>query len=125
MRQQYHFRESTNGYFAWDVFRLLELSKDLEIIQVPIDQIKELDEEYWYGSDENIASCRSVLGHAKLIEETDLAYPIILCHEGRVMDGMHRVCKAVMKGREEISAVKFKTYIEPDYVDVQAKDLSY
>ena len=34
------------------------------------------------------------------IEETDLEYPIILAADGRVMDGMHRVCKALLEGKD-------------------------
>ena len=41
------------------------------------------------------------------------------------MDGMHRVCKAVMLGHITISAVQFPTHLEPDYVGIEADDLPY
>ena len=41
---------------------------------------------------------RKVVEHTALILEADLAYPIILGHDGRVMDGMHRVARALMAG---------------------------
>ncbi len=125
MRQQYHFRESEKGLLAWDLCRLLELSGNLDVIQIPLDQIKELDEPFWYGLGNAAPTCRHVLEHAILIKESDLSVPIILCHEGRIMDGMHRVCKAVMKGETHIRALQFKEDVPPDYVDVLPEDLPY
>ena len=125
MRQQYHFRKSEMGLKTWDVSRLLELSRNLEVTQIPLDQIKELDKPFWYGLGNAYPTCRDVLEHAILIEKSDLSHPIILCHEGRVMDGMHRVCKAVMNGETCIKAVRFKEYVEPNYIGVQPDDLPY
>lgn len=48
MRQQYHFRDSNEGLLAWDVFRLLTLSQHLKVRNVPLSDIKELDEPFWY-----------------------------------------------------------------------------
>ena len=125
MRQQYHFRDSSDGLLAWDVFRLLKLSQHLTVQHIPLSDIKELDEPFWYELGGAVPTCRNVLEHSVLIEKADLSYPIILCHEGRVMDGMHRVCKAVKNGETYIKAVKFDEYISPDYVGVDADDLPY
>ncbi len=48
MRQQYHFRQSDEGLLAWDVFRLLELSRTLVVKEFPLANINELDESFWY-----------------------------------------------------------------------------
>ena len=61
----------------------------------------------------------------RLIKETDLSYPIILSSDGRVMDGMHRVAKALLGGQETIEAVQFSQDPEPDYIDVLPDDLPY
>ena len=61
----------------------------------------------------------------RLIDETDLGYPIILASDGSVMDGMHRVAKALLEGQETIGAVKFSQDPEPDYKDVLPDDLPY
>ena len=63
--------------------------------------------------------------HLQLIQACDLAYPIILDAQGRLMDGMHRVCKAVMSGETQILAVQFTTDPEPDYVNCHPEDLPY
>ncbi|MEN8125026.1 MAG: hypothetical protein ABFR32_07820 [Bacteroidota bacterium] len=126
MRKQYHFRPSKNGFYAWDIGKLVEKAKDFSVISVKLEDIKELDENYWYNDyPKNLPTCRSIVAHFKLMEETDLNYPIILCEDGRVMDGMHRVCKALLLGLTEINALKFKKTPDPDFVDVYAEDLPY
>ena len=79
----------------------------------------------WFEDSDGSPSCRKVAFHAKLIEETDLAHPVILGADGRVMDGMHRVCKAWMRGDKTIKVVRFEVDPEPDYVDVDLKSLPY
>ena len=59
------------------------------------------------------------------MDEVDLDYPIILCADGHLMDGMHRVAKALYEGRKNIKAVRFEVTPEPDYEDVQPDELSY
>ena len=125
MRKQYHFRRSRNGYYAWDIDRLILLSKSIKIKEVSLNVIKELDEDFWYGSEGDIATCRSIVGHMRLIHEADLSYPIILSSENRVMDGMHRVCKALYEGNERIKVVQFEKTPKPDYEDVYPDELSY
>jgi hypothetical protein len=38
----------------------------------------------------------------RLVEATDLAYLIIVCADVRIMDGMHRVVKAVLQGKSQM-----------------------
>jgi len=125
MRKQYHFRKSQKGFYAWDVDRLLDLSRDIEIIDVPLTEIAELDEDYWFAGSAESPTCRKVVEHCDLINKADLSYPIVLCSEGRVMDGMHRIAKALLVERRTIKAVKFSATPEPDYVDVLPHELTY
>ncbi len=125
MRKQYHFRRSERGVLVWDVDRLVELTKDFPRIQVPVSAIRELDEAYWFGGEDDKPRCRVVAEHARLIQETDLSYPIIHSADGRVMDGMHRVAQAYIKGSEAIEAVQFAVDPEPDFVDVDPNSLPY
>ena len=124
MRKQYHFRPSKHGAFAWDVDRLVALTRDFSRVQVPLSLIRELDEPFWFGHDD-VPTCRAIVGHARLIEATDLSHPIILSSDGRVMDGMHRVCKAVLLGHPTITSVRLTTYPTPDYTDVHPDELPY
>jgi hypothetical protein len=124
VRKQYHFRDGPDGLRAWDVDRLVELAKDLSVVEVPLSAVRELDEPYWYGHG-TVPTCRSVAEHAKLIDETDLKFPIILSSDGRVMDGMHRAAKAAMQNVTNLPAKRFSQDPEPDYVGVNPDDLPY
>ncbi|MFC0172103.1 hypothetical protein [Vibrio comitans] len=97
----------------------------MPVVSVPLDTIQELDEAFWYDLGGAKPTCRNIAEHAKLIQQTDLKYPIILCHEGRVMDGMHRVCKALMQGATHIMAVQFAKPIPPHFIDVDPETLTY
>jgi hypothetical protein len=125
IRAQYHFRPSADGLLAWDVRRLVELSRGLTERRIRLASIRELDENHWYAYDGQVPTCRSIIEHARLIDEADLGYPIILDADGRVMDGMHRVCKAVLDGDTHINAVRFAETPLPDYVGRQPDDLPY
>jgi len=125
MRKQYHFRRSSQGLCAWDVDRLVRLSRELAVERVSLSAIRELDEPYWAGGENQKLTCREITEHARLMIDCDLTYPVILSIDGRVMDGMHRICKALLEGRSEIEAVRFVHDPEPDYVGVDPDDLPY
>lgn len=62
MRKQYHFRSSKKRYFDWDIDKLIEKSKDFPIVSVKIENIKELDENFWYSDySKNPTTCRSLV----------------------------------------------------------------
>src|SRR3954451_7678463 len=98
MRKQYYFRPSGRGYRAWDVDRLVALSKDFPRIEVALSDIPELDEEF-PADEKGVVTWRNVVGHMALIEAADPNYPIILAANGQVMDGRHRVAKALLAGK--------------------------
>lgn len=123
MRKQYHFRKVAEDTLIWDVDQLIFQSSHFRVIQVCLDEIKELDEPYWFPN--HHPNTLELIEHFKLIKEADLNYPIILCSEGRVMDGMHRVAKAKMLNLSSIPAVQFTIMPQPDFINVDEDDLSY
>jgi hypothetical protein len=125
MRKQYHLRQSPCGLLAWDVDRLIALTADLIPQMKPLAAIRELDEPFWFGGGSEAATCRAVADHARLIAETDLSYPIILGADGRVMDGMHRVARAYLEGRDVIMAVQLTVDPAPDFIGVDEAALPY
>jgi len=125
MRPQYHFRESEFGLCAWSIRRLVELSTTLVREHLPLSAIREIDETYWTAGRDKPLTCREITDHARLMLECDLAFPIILSSDGRVMDGMHRACKALLQGLDKVEAVRFSVDPEPDYVGVHPDDLPY
>ncbi len=126
MRQQYHSKKIGDKTYVWDVHKLVERAKDMPIIEVPLDQISELNDTYWHEEGEfKKPIARDIALHAKLIYECDLNYPIILHADGSLMDGMHRCCKALIEGRDVIRAVRFETDPPPDYIDPDWAALPY
>ena len=125
MRKQYHFWRSSSGLDAWDVDRLLVLTRDFPIVEVEIAAIYEVDSEYWFDGERERATVRRIVDHVRLIEQVEVKYPIILGHDGRVMDGMHRIARALLEGRQTISAVQFTTHPEPDFRNCDPESLQY
>lgn len=125
MRAQYHFRPSERGLLAWDVRRLVMLTQDLPVNSVSLVDIRELDRNYWYGQTTDNPTCRSIVEHCRLMLECDFAFPVILDSEGRVMDGMHRICRALLDGIDAVDAVQFPVDPEPDYVGRTPDELPY
>jgi hypothetical protein len=121
MRKQYNFWPGAVGLDAWDVDRLIELSRDLPVKQVALSSIWELDTAYWSQP----LTVRQVAEHLRLIREVDPSYPIILAVDGRVMDGMHRVVRALLDEQTTIAAVQFEVQPEPDFRDCVPDDLPY
>lgn len=125
LRPQYHFRRVGEHVYVWNVAKLLATSQDHPALQVSLSQIKEVDEPYWFDLGGAVPTCRAVMDHARLAENADLSWPVLLCADGRVMDGMHRIMKAVALGHTHISARRLLVTPKPDYVDVAASDLPY
>lgn len=123
MRKQYYFRPSDRGLLAWDVDRLVELTRAFPRTRVPLTDIQELDEP-WSGEGDG-QTWRALVVHLRLMDEADLSYPIILAADGRVMDGMHRVAQALRLGQTHIEAVQFREDPPPDFVGKGPDDLPY
>lgn len=121
MRKQYHFQPGARRLDAWDVDRLIALTRDCPVKQVRVSGIWEVDTVYWSET----MTPREIGAHVRLTNEVDVQYPIILGSDGRVMDGMHRVLRAILDGREFIDAVQFDADPEPDYRDVIPEELPY
>jgi len=124
MRKQYYFRHSKRGLLAWDVDRLMMRSRHFDRAHISVAAIRELDLAFASEFD-RAPTWRDVINDVGLIDAADLSYPIILSADGSVMDGMHRVTKAVLLGRATIEAVRFSVDPEPDYVGVSPDKLPY
>ena len=123
MRKQYNFWPGPVGLDAWDVDRLIELSRDLPVRHIEVSSISELDAAHW--SPTQALTVRQITEHFRLVREVDPSYPIILAADGRVMDGMHRVIRALLDGRTTIAAVQFEIQPEPDFRNCVPEELPY
>lgn len=123
MRRQYHFRQIGEDTYIWDVHRLVALTNNFVAKKVVLADIQELNEAYWFP--DQYPTTQQIIEHFQLVQDADLSYPIILCAEGRVMDGMHRVAKASLLKQTEILVVRFEQTPEPDFINVDEDDLDY
>jgi hypothetical protein len=124
MRKQFHFWPGANGLDAWDVDRLIELSRDFPVSEIQVSSIAEVDTVYWFG-DNDQPTVRRIVEHMRLVTEVDVSHPVIIGFDGRVMDGMHRIARALLDGRSTIRALRFDDLPDPDYRDCQPEDLPY
>ena len=95
----------------WFISRLIEKAKDLPEQEMPITGLN------LYELSPKIKSIKSFVGHIKKVLDADLSFPIILDDEGYVMDGRHRVAKALLEGKETIKFVRFEETPTPDFVE--------
>src|SRR5262245_56335327 len=87
--------------------QLWEMAEKLPVKKVRVSELNALDDVRWFGGPMNVRpTCRAVAEHARDIQQADFRFPIILSPDGVVLDGMHRLCKAFLEGREEIDAVQ-------------------
>lgn len=99
---------SHNGK-VWTVTNLIARAKDLEPFDSPLAAIY-LGTEVWTpeGSPSGIYHMRRAL-------DVDTSYPVIMSGEGFIMDGWHRVLRALIDGKATIKAVRFAKTPPHDY----------
>lgn len=124
MRKQYSFRPSNGGLDVWDVDNLIAVGARFPVREIALDSIADVETDFWFKFGPT-PTVQRIIDHIRLIQEVDLSFPIILGADGRVMDGMHRVARAILEGHSTIKAVRFITDPEPDYRDCSPEDLPY
>ena len=97
-------------YSGWSVARLIELTKELPVFEATVAAIST---DYTLTDK---ADLREFAAHMKKVLDADLDHPIILAANGVIMDGRHRLAKAILEGRTTIKAVRFEVDPEPDRV---------
>ena len=98
------------GSHHWSVSRLFELAKALPVMNIPLDHLN-IYHKY------EAVTLRDMVMHMKAVNGADLDYPIILDEDGDVMDGRHRIMKALLTGARTIKAVRFEKNPNPCKVD--------
>lgn len=93
-------QECVFGRNRWSVARLFELSRDFPVMEINLDHFN-----VCYCFDR--MSLREMVMHMRCVNAADLDRPIILDEDGAVMDGRHRIMKAMLIGAPTIKAVRF------------------
>lgn len=94
----------------WSVSRLFELSKNFEVMEVPLNHLSIF---YIYER----LTLREMVMHMQAVNDADLSMPIILDENGDIMDGRHRIMKALLIGVKTIKAVRFEENPTPCRID--------
>ena len=101
--------------YEWNVYRLWEIAKSLPLKEVEIDAIQEIDKVIWFN-DNRKPTLKRVVKHFERIKDADLTIPVILNADGTLMDGGHRVARALFEKKKTILAVQFEEMPEPDHI---------
>ena len=86
----------------YSVSELIMAAKDLEPFEL---KVRDIFADY---AAPNGNSLMSFVEHCKTTLEADFAYPIILSPCNFILDGKHRLARAIIEGRETITAVRFE-----------------
>lgn len=113
-----HSHTVPGGRGYWWTERLWAEAAGLPVQTVQIDSITEFDMDCWF--DGKGATIRAVAEHARRIQGADLAHPVILSANGRLMDGGHRIAKAYLLGHRTVLAKRFVIDPEPDWTETVA-----
>lgn len=116
--EQFSVQDNTcvYGHKEWFVTTLFRAAEGIE----PYDlQLSALNLDVSFPTSDTIANfCYQM----KRVQDADLSYPIIQAPDGWIMDGFHRIVKAIIEGRITIKAVRLKVLPNPDRIIDNGKE---
>lgn len=95
---------------VWKTASLIEAALKLPIFQLDITKVSIEEVLRW-----KIVNLRDYLNHYRRVAQADLSSPLILRSDGYIMNGWHRVIKALFEGVKQLPAKKFQVDPEPDF----------
>ena len=105
------------GNKLWYVSSLVEYAKSMEVQSIKIEDIRAVKLNLPLLKDHGVTHLE-IAYHMRVAMNANMDYPIILAKDGRIMDGHHRVIKALAMGIPEVKVVQFNIDPEPDkYID--------
>lgn len=105
------FSDSTGN--SWSAKYLYDKVKELGL-EVEKIKLRHLDLSSLPWQDGVIQNMDCFVYHAVRVQNCDSSIPIIMRQDGFIVDGWHRVAKAILEGKEEISVYRFESYLEPE-----------
>jgi hypothetical protein len=114
LSRQFHYWPNGDSWDAWSVHRLLEHAAGRPAEAVRIDDLTELDTNYWFHAGHE-PTVRNVVRHVlHATRDVDPSYAVLLGPGDRVLDGMHRIVRAMLAGETHVEAVRLPTLPPPD-----------
>lgn len=103
-----------DGKRVWRITSLIERAKGLEPFDLPLMAMFSGPKVF-----DPIESAYALAEHMKRALDADMDCPVILDAEGFVMDGWHRITRALVEGRAAIKAVRFDETPPCDFVETE------
>lgn len=100
---------------VWTVTNLIAQAKELAPFDLPLAAIY-LGTEVWTPE----GSVFGLAFHMRRAMDVDTSYPVIMCEKGFIMDGWHRVLRALIDGKTTIKAVRFQKTPPHDYLETKS-----
>jgi hypothetical protein len=94
----------------WRTKTLLEASKNLEVVPFQITDFIQDENIMW-----TLKNVHDYLNHYKRVQRANLDEPLILRSDGYIMDGWHRLIKAIACGITTLPSRQFVINPEPDF----------
>lgn len=96
---------------VWRVNTLIKAANALDAFKFYLSRISPTEPVTW-----NMCNVDEILTHLARIHNAELSIPIILRADGCVMNGWHRIIKAMSEGRKYILAKQFIENPKLDFV---------
>ncbi|MFN7130442.1 MAG: hypothetical protein ACK4N5_00070, partial [Myxococcales bacterium] len=90
-------------------------AESLPVESRAVEGLMDLDRDGWFTR--STPTPRHILAHMRRILDADLSRPVILDADGSLMDGAHRVCKALLLGVPALPTVRFPQTPPPTWVE--------
>ena len=104
------FRRDNNVWRAETLY-LFAKAKEYPVLDLPLWAIDLSDEPF------DSRNLKQFIENVKRVNDCSLEYPIILDDNGQIADGYHRLCKAILEGRETIKAIRLEEMPTPDRIE--------
>lgn len=98
------------GNQVWRVQDLYRAVENEPVYDMPLIFLNV--ENQWFDTDGGLIKFAQ---HMKHVNDADLSYPIILSEWGSILDGRHRIVKAMLLGHTTIKARRVPTGAQPTY----------
>ncbi len=88
--------------YTYNVIDLIREAEKLKVITLKVSDI------FLYYDSPSYDTFTSFVKHCEKVYNSNLKYPIILSPGNFILDGKHRLAKAIISNHETISAVRFE-----------------
>ena len=97
---------------SWPAAYLYDKVKELGLKAEKIN-LRHIDLSSLPWQDGQISNIDCFAYHAVRIQNCDTSIPVIMRSDGLIVDGWHRVVKAILEDKTHIKAYRFESYIPP------------